>query len=134
MLLAVCALLDSLSGACPPLQQRMAASLASYLQTDFPAMVAEEEDGLLPLLRARLLLGDDFDQVLRQMDEEHRHDRRQAALLAADCEALAGGLLPDEAAVLFSACRAFAEQQRRHPPWADRAEERRVGEECVRTG
>lgn len=118
MLLAVCALLDSLSGACQPLQQRMAASLAAYLQADFPAMVAEEEEGLLPLLRARLLLGDDFDQVLRQMDEEHRHDRRQAILLAAECEALAGGLL-DEAAVLFSACRAFAEQQRRHLAWED---------------
>src|SRR3546814_12960691 len=70
MLLAVCALLDSLSGACPPLQQRMAASLASYLQPNFPAMVAEEEAGLLPLLRARLLLGYDFDQVLRQMRAE----------------------------------------------------------------
>lgn len=118
MLLAVCALLDSLSGACPPLQQRMAASLAAYLRIDFPAMVAEEEESLLPLLRARLLLGDDFDQVLRQMDEEHRHDRRQAALLAVECEALAGGLL-DEAAVLFNACRAFAEQQRRHLAWED---------------
>src|SRR3546814_15227627 len=82
-------------------------------------MGCEEEDGLLRRLRARLLWGDDFDQVLRQMDEEHRQDRRQAALLAADCEALAGGLLPDEAAVLFSACRAFAEQQRRHLAWED---------------
>ena len=119
LLLGVCALLDSLAGACHPLQQRLAAGLAGYLRADFPAMIAEEEDGLLPLLRRRLLLGDDFDQILRQMDDEHRHDRRQAATLAAEFDALAGGLIPDEAAVLFSACRAFAEQQRRHLAWED---------------
>lgn len=118
-LLGVCALLDALPGTSHPLQQRVAAGLAVYLRVDFPAMIAEEEECLLPMLRARLLLGDDFDQVLRQMDEEHRHDRRQAMALATECEALAGGLIPDEAAVLFSACRAFAVQQRRHLAWED---------------
>lgn len=118
-LLGVCALFDALPATGQRLQQRLAAGLATYLRTDFPALIAEEEDSLLPLLRARLLLGDDFDRVLRQMDDEHRHDRRQAATLAAECEALANGLIPDEAAVLFSACRAFAEQQRRHLAWED---------------
>lgn len=118
-LLSICALFDALPGASHLLQQRVAAGLAAYLRVDFPAMIAEEEEYLLPLLRSRLLLGDDFDQVLRQMDEEHRHDRRQAALLAAECDALAGGLIPDEAMVLFNACRAFAVQQRRHLAWED---------------
>jgi hypothetical protein len=118
-LLGICALLDALAGSGALLQQRLAGGLAAYLRADFPAMIAEEQDGLLSLLRARLLLGDDFDQVLRQMDDEHRHDLRQAAALAGECEALAGGLVPDETAVLFSACRAFAEQQRRHLAWED---------------
>ncbi|WP_341702851.1 hemerythrin domain-containing protein [Ferrovibrio sp.] len=117
ILLSVCALLDTLPDAGPQLQQPLASAIAGYLRSDFPAMIAEEEEGLLPRLRERLLLGDDLDQVLRQLEEEHRRDRRQAALLAAECDSLADGLMPDEVPALFAALHAFAEQQRRHLAW-----------------
>jgi len=118
-LLSVCALLDALPGTGHDLLQRLAPGLSAYLRNDFPAMIAEEDEGLLPLLRQRLLPGDDFDQVLRQLDEEHRRDRRQALQLAAECDTIASGLMPDETPALFAAFRAFAEQQRRHLAWED---------------
>jgi len=115
----VCALIDILPGMTPPVVAAFGGCLASYLREDFPALLAEEEQGLLPRLHQRLLLGDDLDEILNHLVDEHRHDLAQARQLAAKCDELARGLLIDDKPTIFSALKAFAEQQRRHLAWEE---------------
>lgn len=115
----ICALIDALPSMTPAVVSAFGACLAIYLREDFPALLAEEEQGLLPRLHQRLLLGDDLDEILNQLVEEHRRDLAQARLLAGKCDELARGLLTDDKPTIFSGLKAFAEQQRRHMAWED---------------
>ncbi|WP_430396323.1 hemerythrin domain-containing protein [Ferrovibrio sp.] len=100
------------------LAQALAAAAATYLSEDFLLLVAEEEDSLLPLLQRRLLLGDDMDELFRQLSDEHSQDRAQALGLAAQCQDFAAGGAGDWPD-LCDALGQFAERQRRHLVWED---------------
>lgn len=117
-LIGFCAMLKSLPAGGPGLTRRLAPALAAYLTCDFPALIAEEEEGLLRFLNRRLLLGDDLDDVIRQLSDEHRQDCEQARGLAARCRDFAAGTdqdWPD----LCEALADFAERQFRHLRWED---------------
>ncbi|HEX6959053.1 MAG TPA: hemerythrin domain-containing protein [Ferrovibrio sp.] len=118
-LVAVCAIMDALPNTPPALARNIAAALAGFLRHDYLAVITEEEDGLLVKLQPRLLLGDDLDEAIRQLMEEHRRDRQEALLLAAKCDEIATGLSDGEAAATLVALRAFAERQRRHLAWEE---------------
>lgn len=118
-LLSVCAIMDALPNAPVSLVCGAASGIAAFLRQDFQAIVTEEEEGLLPRLSARLLLGDDLEDALRQLAEEHRRDRQEAYTLATRCDELATGLANDEISATYFALRAFAERQRRHLAWED---------------
>ncbi|MBX3454430.1 hemerythrin domain-containing protein [Ferrovibrio sp.] len=118
-LLSICAMIDRLPLSGPDTLSQLGPALAAYLRQDFPAIVAEEEEGLLPLLRQRLLLGDDLEPAIRQLSDEHRRDTQRALSLAAECDALAEGLDPEDVAGILVSLAAFAEQQRRHLAWEE---------------
>jgi hemerythrin-like domain-containing protein len=118
-LLLVCAAMDALPNAGKVVIRDAAAGIAAFLRTDYHGIIIEEEEGLLARLRPRLLIGDDLDDAIRQMQDEHRRDRQEAVVLAGKCEELATGLGSDEAPATFASLRAFAERQRRHLAWED---------------
>ena len=115
----ICTLIDALPSMTPPVAGAVGGCLAAYLREDFPALLAEEEQGLLPRLHQRMLLGDDLDKILKQLIDEHLRDLTQARFLAGKCDELARGLLTDDRTTIFSALAAFAEQQRRHLAWEE---------------
>ncbi len=117
-LLAFCAILKALPQAGPALTRALAPSFAAYLSRDFLALVSEEEEGLLRYLERRLLLGDDLDDMIRQLSDEHRQDRQEARQLAASCREFASGTDADWSD-LCDALAGFAERQRRHLVWED---------------
>ena len=118
-LTAFCAVLNALPNVAPAMVRALAPGIAAFLRQDYPAMLAEEENGLLPALRRRLLLGDDLDQVIDQLIDEHQRDRLQAVSLAGRCEEIASGVDDDDLFTLCAALRSFAEHQRRHLAWED---------------
>lgn len=119
ILLGICAIIDRMSQTGTELLRRLGPALAAYLRHDFPQISIEEEEGLLPLLRQRMLLGDDLDQAIQQSLEEHRRDVHTARSLAQDCDALGEGMEAEEIPAVLAALRAFAEQQRRHLAWEE---------------
>lgn len=118
-LTAFCAVLNALPNVAPSMVRALAPGISAFLREDYPAMLAEEENGLLPALRRRLLLGDDLDQVIDQLIDEHQRDRLQAMSLAGRCEEVANGVDDDDLLTLCAALRSFAEHQRRHLAWED---------------
>jgi hypothetical protein len=118
-LTAFCAVLNALPNVAPSMVRALAPGIAAFLREDYPAMLAEEENGLLPALRRRLLLGDDLDQVIDQLIDEHQRDRLQAISLANRCEEVANGVDDDDLLTLCASLRSFAEHQRRHLAWED---------------
>lgn len=117
-LLAFCAILRALPAAGPTLTRALAPAFSAFLSRDCVSLITEEEEGLLPHLGRRLLLGDDLDEVIRQLSDEHRQDREEAKLLAAQCLDFAAGT-EDDWPDLCEALAHFAERQRRHLVWED---------------
>lgn len=117
-LLAFCAILKAQPSAGPALTRALAPSFAAFLNRDFLNLINEEEKGLLRHLENRLLLGDDLDDVIRQLTDEHRQDRLEARQLAASCLEFANGTDADWSD-LCDAMAHFAEGQRRHLVWED---------------
>lgn len=117
-LVSLCALLRALPAGGEALLKAVAPGIATFLTRDFPALITEEEEGILPRLRPRLLLGDDLDDIIGALSEEHREDRQLAADLARRCDAFAKGA-EDDWPDLCAALIQFAERQRRHLAWED---------------
>ncbi|MBP7063678.1 hemerythrin domain-containing protein [Ferrovibrio sp.] len=117
-LLAFCAILKAQPSAGPALTRALAPSFATFLKRDFLSLITEEEEGLLHHLERRLLLGDDLDDVIRQLSDEHRQDCQEARQLAAACLEFANGIDADWSD-LCDAMAHFAERQRRHLVWED---------------
>jgi hypothetical protein len=117
-LLAVCAIFKALPSGSATLTRTLAAAFAAYLSRDFVNLIVEEEEGLLPHLNRRLMLGDDLDDVISQLSDEHRQDREQAKILAARCSDFAAGT-DEDWPELCEALAHFAEKQRRHLTWED---------------
>lgn len=117
-LVMFCALLRSLPNTGPAVTQALAQDIAGYLTGEFPALILEEEEGILPRLRLRLLLGDNLDDIIDQLIEEHREDRQHACELARRCVAFADES-EDDWPELCAALADFAERLRRHMAWED---------------
>lgn len=117
-LIGFCAILKGLPAAGPALIRSLAPGIASFLSHDCLAVITEEDEGLLPYLNRRLMVGDNLDDVIRQLTDEHRQDREQARLLAAQCLDFASGAEADWLE-LCELLAQFAERQRRHLVWED---------------
>jgi len=117
-LAAFCGILKALPSGSATLGRTLAPSLASFLSRDYPALIVEEEEGLLPCLNRRLLLGDNLDDILRQLGDEHRQDVAHAKLLATRCDDFASEVDADWPE-LCEALSDFADRQRRHLVWED---------------
>lgn len=117
-LLALCTVLKSLPVGGQTLTRLLTPTLADYFVTDFPALIVEEEKGLLAYLNGRLLLGDNLDDVIRQVNEEHRQEREQAMRLSARCRDFMDGTESDWPD-LCDALAQFADRQQRHLSWED---------------
>lgn len=52
-----------------------ATAILKCLKTDIPLHIADEDINLIPLLSARVLDEDHFDEILRLLDQEQSHDR-----------------------------------------------------------
>lgn len=117
-LLALCTVLDALPSRGIALARLLAPGIAGYLTHDFAALATEEEDELLPRLASRLLLGDDLDELVDQLRDEHRRDLAAAHALAVQCRNFAEGE-DEEWPELSDSLVNFAERQRRHLLWED---------------
>jgi hypothetical protein len=113
-----CGILKALPSGSPALGRTLAPGFASFLARDYPALIVEEEEGLLPCLNQRLLLGDSLDDILRQLGDEHRQDVAHAKLLATRCDDFATEVDTDWPE-LCESLSDFADRQRRHLVWED---------------
>lgn len=113
-----CGILKALPSGSAALGRTLTPGFARFLARDYPALIVEEEEGLLPCLEHRLLLGDNLDDILRQLSDEHRQDVAVARVLATRCDDFANEVdadWPD----LCEALSDFADRQRRHLVWED---------------
>lgn len=117
-LASFCGILKALPSSSAVLGRTLAPGLASFLARDFPALIVEEEEGLLPCLNRRLLLGDNLDDILHQLSDEHRQDVAAAKILATRCDDFATEIDADWPG-LCEALGDFADRQRRHLVWED---------------
>lgn len=117
-LVALCGLLRALPNGSQALTKAVAPGIATYLSHDFPTLIAEEEEGILPRLRPRLLIGDNLDDIIAALSREHREDSQYAVELAGRCAAFACDK-GDDWPELCTALAVFAERQRRHLAWED---------------
>lgn len=117
----VCKLLDDIAyDPCGPDTARLATLAAEYMEWDLPRHVADEEQDLFPLLRARCELRDGIESVLAQLSEEHAKDEGLSSTLLAGLRNLAEGRAPKDQAGFLGAAASFAESQRRHLAWEER--------------
>lgn len=113
----VCNMLDMLADDIVGEGRRLAPLLVRFLREDFMNHLEDEEQGLMPLLHKRLLVGDEVDEALGQVTSEHEADRQITARLVARLDELVERGAVAEPGVLAEAARAFAEFQRRHIVW-----------------
>jgi len=117
----VCKLLDDIAydpGA--PEVARLATVVAEYMENDLPRHVADEEQDLFPLLRARCEPQDSIEGILSQLSEEHAKDEGLSSTLLAGLRRLANGQTPKDQAAFLEVVASFAESQRRHLAWEER--------------
>jgi len=72
--------------------------LLAYLEVDHPNHMADEEQGLFPLLQPRLASDSGMTQLLADMEQQHRRDSRLGREIADGFRALlanGGGRMPD---------------------------------------
>lgn len=118
VLQSFCAIMRSLVTVSPALFRALSPGIARFLSHDFISIIDEEKNGLLHHLNRRLLVGDELDQLIAHLHEEHSQDRLQALSLSRRCEEYAAGA-NDDWPDLCEALAGFAEQQRRHLVWED---------------
>lgn len=112
-----CNMLDMLAADIVGEGRRLAPLLVRFLREDFMNHLEDEEQGLMPLLQQRLLVGDEVDEALGQVTAEHEADRQITARLVTRLDELVERGAVAEPGVLAEAARAFAEFQRRHIVW-----------------
>lgn len=96
------------------------AYLLSFLTTDLPLHVNDEEMDLFPTLNARRPADSNLGDILDQLITEHETDNGLADLLIRDLRAIADGKSPDYPVLFQMNVRAFCEMQRRHLNWENR--------------
>lgn len=95
------------------------AAVYDYLQQHLANHIADEEEDLFPLLRRTAAAGDDIDQILGLLHDEHETDRRVNDDLRGDLESLLNGRAFTDPARFMMNLSTFAETQRRHLAWED---------------
>jgi hemerythrin-like domain-containing protein len=94
-----------------------AAFVLGYLEVDLPLHIADEEEDLFPLLRARCLADDRIEAMLVLLRDEHQEDDSHCEALLEPLREIAGGARPADAIAFVAHARAFASFQRRHLGW-----------------
>ncbi len=99
---------------------RLATVVAEYIDRDLPQHVADEEQDLFPLLRARGEPRDSIETVLSLLAEEHSNDEALSSTLLAGLRSLTEGRAPKDQSAFLGAAASFTESQRRHLAWEER--------------
>ena len=94
--------------------------LLTYLTKDLPLHCKDEEDDLFGMLRRRCRPGDTIDGILAELDRDHATERFLACSIVVDLKPIVGRTL-DDPWRFFDDLRIFAEGQRRHVAWENRA-------------
>lgn len=97
-----------------------AASLLSFLITDLPLHVKDEELDLFPRLNSRRRPENNLADILDQLVAEHETDKGLAELVIEDLRTIADGAGPKHPLRFQMNVRAFCEMQRRHLNWENR--------------
>ncbi|MCZ7676895.1 MAG: hemerythrin domain-containing protein [Roseovarius sp.] len=108
----ICATLDHLAGADMP-DTELAAAALSYLLDELPAHMADEEDGLFPLLRLRCEPDDDIERAIGRLTSDHtgvKDDAPRVAYILAAIESEGRAMTNAEKSVLVR----FGSDTRRH--------------------
>lgn len=95
--------------------------LLDYLKHELPLHIADEEEDLLPLMKARCTEEDGLEAVCAQIAAEHESDVAFEACLLGPLEAIAAGGTPKRPQVFARDAVAFATLQRRHLAWENGA-------------
>lgn len=106
-----CADMETLGATSGP-RPELAAAVLENLCQDLPQHLADEEQGLFPLLRARAEPEDQIDKLIARLQADHAASEDAFFALADALERMVGGALPDQAdrALL----RGSAAARRRH--------------------
>lgn len=98
-----------------------AAALLAFLTHDLVLHHKDEEDDLFPMLRLRCKPEDQIDRILAELDRDHAVESFLIRDLAVDLHVIIDGTdLENPARLLASLC-VFAEGQRRHLSWENKA-------------
>jgi len=115
----LCDHLERLAAASAADAESAATSIADYLDSDFPLHVADEEDDLLPLLRARLSPESGGVEILARLGEEHRRDDELRHRLLPELRRAAAGLQPERPDEFDRAAADFVNGVRQHLAWEE---------------
>jgi len=107
----ICADMETLADAQGP-RPDLAAAVLENLCHDLPQHLADEEQGLFPLLRAHAAPEDEIDVLIARLEADHEVSEAAFFDLADVLEKMTGGALPDESARAL--LRASAAARRRH--------------------
>ncbi len=97
--------------------RRLCAQVASCLQFDLPLHHHDEEAGLFPILRERVLPEDSLGEILDRLASEHSSDTDFASEIAESLEHLGQGGRASNPDMLGYMLRGFFERYRRHVHW-----------------
>jgi hemerythrin-like domain-containing protein len=111
-------------------------AVRKYLFEDLPLHMADEEEGLFPLLRRRCPPDDDMDEVFHLLHREHAKDENLKQQLCHDLDQLLEGCALDDPARFLMNAFAFSETHRRHLAWENavilpRARKHLTEEDCA---
>ena len=97
-----------------------ARSIQSFLFSDLPMHVEDEELDLFPILSERCRGYEGLDLMLSQLSSEHQLDLDLVEPIKAELQAILEGGAPRNRGRFLMNLRAFAETQRRHLLWENR--------------
>jgi hemerythrin-like domain-containing protein len=100
-----------------PVDREALAAIVQYLRRDFPLHVADEEEGLFPLLVARCRDDEGAVSVLRQLTREHADDHEEVQTLLGDLEQVLDDKRVADTWAFMRRAMHFVETQRRHLAW-----------------
>lgn len=107
----ICADMETLADAQVP-RPDLAAAVLEHVCHDLPQHLADEEQGLFPLLRARAAPEDEIDVLIARLEADHEVSEAAFFDLADVLEKMTGGALP--VAADRTLLRASAAARRRH--------------------
>ncbi len=97
-----------------PHARETARSILRFIEADLPLHIADEEEGLFPLLRRRSPSDDKIHAVVELLSREHRDDVEQGRSMVKALRAIAAGRAPADGEMFAAYARAFVMLQLRH--------------------